>query len=119
MEHTDQMEQLIGSLLLELRRGTITLHVLSCLEEPRYGYALVQRLEEKGAAVEAGTLYPLLRRLEKQGLLESAWETGGAKPRKYYALTGPGRQVLVRLRGEWKAMVALTERLLEEGVREE
>lgn len=118
MKNLEQTEQLVGSLLLELRRGTITLNVLSCLEEPRYGYALVQRLEEKGAAVEAGTLYPLLRRLEKQGLLESAWETGGAKPRKYYVLTESGKQVLARLREEWKTMVAVTERLLEEGVNE-
>ena len=75
-------KDLLSALLLELRRGTLTISVLSQMKEPKYGYALVQSLEEKGIAMDPNTLYPLLRRLEGQGLLESQWETGGAKPRK-------------------------------------
>ena len=71
-------KDLLSSLLLELRRGTLTMSVLSQMKEPKYGYALVQSLEEKGVAIDPNTLYPLLRRLENQGLLESRWETGGA-----------------------------------------
>ena len=77
-------KDLLSSLLLELRRVTQTISVLSQMKEPKYGYALVQSLEEKGVAIDPNTLYPLLRRLQNQGLLESKWETSGAKPRKYY-----------------------------------
>ena len=83
-------KDLLSSLLLELRRGTLTISVLSQMKEPKYGYALVQSLEEKGITIDPNTLYPLLRRLESQGLLESKWETGGAKPRKYYQRTKYG-----------------------------
>ena len=76
-------KDLLSSLLLELRRGTLTISVLSQMKEPKYGYALVQSLEEKGIAIDPNTLYPLLRRLEIQGLLEGRWDTGGAKPSKY------------------------------------
>ena len=61
-------KDLLSSLLLELRRGTLTISVLSQMKEPKYGYALVQSLEEKGVAIDPNTLYPLLRRLENQGL---------------------------------------------------
>ena len=60
-------KDLLSSLLLELRRGTLTISVLSQMKEPKYGYALVQSLEEKGVAIDPNTLYPLLRRLENQG----------------------------------------------------
>ncbi|MBT3318169.1 MAG: PadR family transcriptional regulator [Clostridia bacterium] len=92
------------NLFLELRRGTITLCVLSQLTEPKYGYALVETLDEKGMRVEPGTLYPLLRRLEKQGLLKSEWETTGSKPRKYYVLSEMGEQVYLALTAEWGQM---------------
>ncbi len=92
------------NLFLELRRGTITFCVLSQLKEPKYGYALVETLETKGMRVEPGTLYPLLRRLEKQGLLESEWETTGSKPRKYYVLSDMGKQVFSALTAEWEQM---------------
>ena len=64
----------LESLLLEMRRGTLVLGVLSQLDKPQYGYALVQRMESRGVPIDPNTLYPLLRRLEKQGLLESRWE---------------------------------------------
>ena len=74
-------KDLLSTLLLELRRGTLTISVLSQMNKPKYGYALVQSLEEKGVAIDPNTLYPLLRRLESQQLLESKWETSGTKPR--------------------------------------
>ena len=80
-------KDLLSTLLLELRRGTLTISVLSQMNKPKYGYALVQSLEEKGVAIDPNTLYPLLRRLESQQLLESKWETSGTKPRKYYQRT--------------------------------
>ena len=97
--------EIISGLLLELRRGTTVLSVLSQLDTPKYGYSLVQSLEEKGVPLDAGTLYPLLRRLEKQNLLYSEWEVGGAKPRKYYRISETGRAVYQRLCSEWFTMV--------------
>ena len=69
-----------------------------------YGYHLVSTLAQKGIPVEAGTLYPLLRRLEGQGLLHSVWETDGAKPRKYYSLTPEGAVVYRQLQEQWKQL---------------
>jgi DNA-binding PadR family transcriptional regulator len=91
----------ISNLRLELRRGVVTLAVLRLMDTARYGYSLVQELAERGLDVEEGTLYPLLRRLEKQGLLVSEWEIGEARPRKYYRISGPGRAVLAELTAEW------------------
>ena len=96
-----EFEDITSNLFLELRRGTITLCVLSQLGEPKYGYALVETLQKKGMRVEPGTLYPLLRRLEKQGLLQSEWETSGSKPRKYYRLSDFGNSVYKALTDEW------------------
>jgi DNA-binding PadR family transcriptional regulator len=111
----DDSQKIVENLMLELRRGTIVLSVLSQLKEPKYGYALVQNLEEKQVAVDAGTLYPLLRRLEKQGLLHSEWETTGAKPRKYYVLSKAGSEVFLQLCKEWGDMVESTNRLIDDG----
>jgi DNA-binding PadR family transcriptional regulator len=72
------------NLITELRRGSLTLAVLSCLRSARYGYALLTTMQEKRVAIEANTLYPLLRRLEVQGLLTSDWDTSESRPRKYY-----------------------------------
>ena len=94
--------EITSNLFLELRRGTITLSVLSQLDKPKYGYALVESLQKKGMRIEPGTLYPLLRRLEKQELLESEWETSGSKPRKYYKLSDFGRKVYRALTDEWQ-----------------
>ena len=107
-------KDLLSSLLLELRRGTLTISVLSQMKEPKYGYALVQSLEEKGIAIDPNTLYPLLRRLENQGLLESRWETGGAKPRKYYQRTKCGTEIYEKLKAYWQNLSAGMDRLLRE-----
>ncbi len=105
-EHLDKLMQ-------ELRRGTLTIGVLSQLFEPQYGYSLVASLEERDFPVEPGTLYPLLRRLEKQGLLESKWDTNEARPRKYYLLSETGKEVFEQLVVEWKSMVESLDTLLE------
>ena len=107
-------KDLLSSLLLELRRGTLTISVLSQMKEPKYGYALVQSLEEKGVAIDPNTLYPLLRRLENQGLLESKWETRGTKPRKYYQRTEFGNEIYEQLKTYWENLSVGIERLLKE-----
>lgn len=107
-------KDLLSTLLLEIRRGTLTISVLSQMKEPKYGYALVQNLEEKDVAIDPNTLYPLLRRLESQGLLESKWETGGAKPRKYYQRTEYGTQIYKQLKTYWETLSDGMERLLRE-----
>lgn len=109
-----EKSELISSFLLELRRGTIVLCVLAKLKEPTYGYSLIADLSDTGIAVEANTLYPLLRRLEGQGLLESSWNTEGAKPRKYYATTDFGKEILSALRNHWRNTVQSMNTILEE-----
>ena len=110
----EEEKELLSTLLLELRGGTLTISVLSQMKEPKYGYALVQSLEQKGVAIDPNTLYPLLRRLESQGLLESKWETGGAKPRKYYQRTEYGKQIYKQLKTYWENLSAGIEKLLME-----
>lgn len=106
----------IDKLMLELRRGTITIGVLSQLSSPQYGYSLVTLLEEKGIPVEPGTLYPLLRRLEKQGLLDSSWDTNETRPRKYYVLSEIGIRVYEKLCVEWESIVSsLNDLILKRG----
>ncbi len=100
----DETKQIVENLVLELRRGTLVLSVLSQLIEPQYGYSLVESLAAKGIFVDPGTLYPLLRRLEKQELLQSEWETSGAKPRKYYVLGETGKLVYEELCIHWRTM---------------
>ncbi len=109
---TDANEQ-IQQLRLELRRGIVVLAVLSQMETARYGYSLIQRLAEQGLEIEEGTLYPLLRRLEKQGLLASEWDTSEARPRKYYRISPAGQQVLDTLRLDWLEMVKMMQGILQ------
>ncbi len=106
-------EEITAGLALELRRGTIVLCVLGQLKKPMYGYSLVNVLADGGMPVETNTLYPLLRRLEKQGLLESSWETSGAKPRKYYVITELGEEIYSELKRQWEDATRNMMRLLE------
>lgn len=108
------MEEIISSFLIELKRGTLVLSVLSQLHEKEYGYSLVQKLEEKGVPIEPGTLYPLLRRLEKQELLSSEWDTTESRPRKFYVLSEKGTRVLTVLQKEWMDLSATMNSLLKE-----
>ena len=95
-------EKLSNNLLQELKRGTLTLSVLLMSGKPAYGYSLVTELQDAGIDVEQNTLYPLLRRLESQGLLQSSWDTGESRPRKYYSVTDVGRKTAVLLGDEWR-----------------
>ena len=111
----ERLDDILGGLLLELKRGTLVLLVLSQLESPEYGYSLVRKLEEKGLPVEAGTLYPLLRRLEKQGLLNSEWDTGESRPRKFYTLSADGKIIYQGLKEEWQKASDRLSEILKEG----
>jgi PadR family transcriptional regulator PadR len=103
-----------GKLELELRRGVVVLATLSQLRKPRYGYELRQTLAEQGMAIEEGTLYPLLRRLETQGLLHSEWKIEDGPPRRYYSLNADGKKLLKRLTESWQGMNDVMGRLLQE-----
>lgn len=107
------VDETVSGLVLELRRGTLILLVLSQLREPMYGYSLVKKLNDNQIPMDANTLYPLMRRLEGQGLLESRWDTGESKPRKYYQITEDGRAVLEKTRNYWKTFSANVDSLLE------
>lgn len=105
---------LLSSMIIELRRGTLTLAVLSQMNKPQYGYSLLQCLEEKGIQIEANTLYPLMRRLEAQGLLENNWDTSSARPRKYYVLSEAGTEIFEALKKEWMGTCEGINKLLKE-----
>ncbi|MNP54427.1 lineage-specific thermal regulator protein [compost metagenome] len=96
------MNPLLNSLITELRRGTLTLAVLSQLRTPQYGYSLVQLLEKSGITIDQSTLYPLLRRLEKQELVTSSWDTSESRPRRYYVLSSYGLDIFEQLKLEWE-----------------
>ncbi|HWI49043.1 MAG TPA: PadR family transcriptional regulator [Rummeliibacillus sp.] len=108
------MSTLLNSLTTELRRGTLTLAVLSQLQTPQYGYSLVQLLEESGISIDQSTLYPLLRRLEKQELVSSSWDTAESRPRKYYILSEYGLDIFLQLKKEWIKNSKVLYGLLEE-----
>ena len=93
----------------------MVLLVLSQLHSYEYGYSLVQKLEEKQLPIEPGTLYPLLRRLEKQKLLISEWDTSASRPRKFYTMSEDGKKVYKQLKKEWRQISRLLETILEEG----
>ena len=108
MAHDD----IVSSMVLELRRGTLVMLVLSQLRQPAYGYALVKSLADHGIPIEANTLYPLMRRLESQGLLASEWDNGGSKTRKYYRTTDEGLCVLREVEAQWHVLCDGVDKLL-------
>ena len=101
----DKLEQ-------ELRRGAIVLAALSQLGAWQYGYSLRQSLAARGMEIEEGTLYPLLRRLESQGLLESEWRIEDGPPRRYYKLSVAGRALYGRLIDNWNNLVGIVGSLI-------
>ncbi|WP_214762628.1 PadR family transcriptional regulator [Exiguobacterium sp. s146] len=109
------MSDVKASLVTELRRGTLTIAVLSQLKTPQYGYSLVQALLNADINIDQSTLYPLLRRLEKQGLVTSSWDTTESRPRKYYVLSSDGMDLLNELYVEWMNMSKTLTRLIEGG----
>lgn len=106
------IDDTVSGLKQELRRGTLILLVLSQLREDMYGYSLVKQLNDHDIPMDANTLYPLLRRLEGQGLLESRWDTAESKPRKYYKITENGLAVLEKTIAYWRNFSANVEELL-------
>lgn len=79
------------------------------MDEEQYGYSLINLLAEKGLQVEQGTLYPLIRRLEGKGLLESTWNVEGSRPRRYYVISPQGKETLLKLKSEWQSLLQAME----------
>jgi len=115
MEHSiDDRPELFENLRLELRRGCLALAVLSQLREERYGYTLRKALEEAGLEIDEGTLYPLLRRLESQGLLQSEWREENKRRKRFYLLSAAGTRVLGQLLEEFHRINTSLDRMTAE-----
>jgi PadR family transcriptional regulator PadR len=104
--------ELFDNLRLELRRGCLVVAVLAELYREHYGYALRKALGDDGLAIDENTLYPLLRRLESQGLLVSQWREEEKRNKRFYRLSPLGEEVLPNLLAEWREMSAALERIL-------
>jgi len=96
--------ELFDSLRLELRRGCLVLAVLAQLRAEHYGYTLRKALAEAGLAIEESTLYPLLRRLETQGLLTSEWREEEKRNKRFYRLSAEGQRIYRLLLAEWNGI---------------
>src|SRR5690554_2624009 len=94
----------LDKLKLELRRGVLVLAVLASLREAHYGYSLRKQLQEAGVDIDEGTLYPLIRRLAEQQLLESEWKQTEGRERRYYQLSALGAELLEQLTQEWASL---------------
>ncbi|MCR5877074.1 PadR family transcriptional regulator [Phenylobacterium sp. J367] len=105
-------DALFESLRLELRRGSLILAVLGQLRGEHYGYTLRKALGEAGVEIDEGALYPMLRRLEAQGLLTSEWREEEKRNKRFYRLSGEGRAVLDRLVAEWRGLNAAVDSIL-------
>ncbi|MBZ5681497.1 MAG: PadR family transcriptional regulator [Acidobacteriia bacterium] len=106
--------ELFENLRLELRRGCLIVAVLAQLRTEQYGYTLRKALADDGLAIDEGTLYPLLRRLETQGLLVSQWREEEKRNKRFYRLSPEGEQILGQLLDEWKNINASLDRILQE-----
>ncbi|HTV83168.1 MAG TPA: helix-turn-helix transcriptional regulator [Acidobacteriaceae bacterium] len=104
----------LENLRLELRRGSLVLAVLAALRSEQYGYTLRRVLAEHGMEIEEGTLYPLLRRLESQGLLASEWREHEKRNKRFYRLSADGRRILVRLLADWQSIDASLRTIVKE-----
>lgn len=108
-------EQRINKLRLELRRGVLILSVLASTKEPQYGYSLRKRLSDAGIEIDEGTLYPLIRRLAEQELLNSEWKNTDGRERRYYKISAKGEEVLAQLTDDWlhlnKSISAILEKV--------
>jgi PadR family transcriptional regulator PadR len=106
--------EVFENLKLELRRGCLTLAVLTQLRTERYGYTLRKALSDDGLEIDEGTLYPLLRRLEAQGLLVSQWREEEKRNKRFYKLSPVGEQTLVQLLNEWQNINSSLSKILQE-----
>ena len=109
-----EKEQIVKNLKLELRKGTLVLAVLSQLRQKHYGYSLVETLNQKNLEIDQNTLYPLLRRLDKQGVLESTWEMIEPRPRKYYQLNALGIEIFNELTENFEELYQTMKELFKE-----
>lgn len=114
MEHSLQAPELFDNLRLELRRGCLVLAVLSALRSEQYGYTLRKALVELGMDIDEGTLYPLLRRLESQGLLVSEWREEDKRNKRFYRLSADGKAMLKQLLAEWQAIGSSLDEIVKE-----
>jgi PadR family transcriptional regulator PadR len=105
-------DDLFENLRMELRRGSVIVAALAQLRTEHYGYALRKALEEQGLSVDEDTLYPLLRRLESQGLLVSEWREEDRRKKRFYRISRTGQALLDRLLGEWRDINAALKRIL-------
>ncbi len=111
---TDPADTQFEHLRLELRRGAVVIAVLAELRSEHYGYALRKALADKGMDIDENTLYPLLRRLETQGLLVSDWREEERRTKRFYRLAPGGAAILERLLGEWADIDAALRRIISE-----
>ena len=109
-----QPDALFENLRGELRRGCLALAVLAQLREEHYGYTLRKALAERGLNIDESTLYPLLRRLETQGLLSSEWREEDKRNKRFYRLSAQGELILQKLLEEWQTINASLDRILQE-----
>jgi PadR family transcriptional regulator PadR len=105
-------DDLYENLRMELRRGSVIVAVLAQLRAEHYGYALRKALEDQGLPVDEDTLYPLLRRLESQGLLASEWREEDRRRKRFYRISRTGEALLERLLAEWRDINAALKRIL-------
>ena len=112
MVEINTTSDLYENLRLELRRGSLVLAVLAALRSERYGYTLRKTLSDRGLEVDENTLYPLLRRLESQGLLVSEWREEKKRNKRFYRLSEAGAVMLARLLEEWRAIAASVNEIL-------
>ena len=110
---TIENTNLFENLRLELRRGGLVLAVLGQLRKEHYGYTLRKALADQGMEIDEGTLYPLLRRLETQGLLESEWREEAKRTKRFYRLSAEGGRILQQLLEEWRTLNASIDKILE------
>jgi PadR family transcriptional regulator, regulatory protein PadR len=106
--------ELFENLKLELRRGCLIVAVLAQLKQEHYGYTLRKALDDLGMAMDEGTLYPLLRRLETQGLLASEWREENKRNKRFYRLSRQGELILQQRLQEWQTINASLDRILQE-----
>ena len=99
---TEEHEKLLKRTVQEMRRGNLVLAVLAMLPEKKYGYELLRQMNDLGFGLSQDTLYPLLRRLDEQQLVDSEWVVDETRPRKYYTINKDGRAMLESLAEEWK-----------------
>src|SRR5271170_867014 len=106
---------IFDSLRLELRRGCLIVAVLAQLRDEHYGYTLRKALADEGLAIEESTLYPLLRRLETQGLLKSEWREEDKRNKRFYRLSAEGEAILAQLLAEWNGINESLHKILKDG----